>query len=211
MAISTALQSQTFNKRNTWQALRELGIVKDDLSKEESDRLLVEGWWIGVRVILKRSVKHILQNTQKGFSTIVSWKNIFKAIFNDSWRKSSQILTEHIQDNKFKVESFQNREEYHIVKAYPTGLQCSCMKYKCIKNRLDEAPQLKKEFKLSDYWKLERYNEKTNQLEITSSPFCHHILAVVKKEFDSHSLQEYNWKYKEIIEYLDAKACLFPY
>ena len=199
------LQSQTFNKRNCWAALQNLGIVSSAYSPKDSDRLIVEGWWIGVRVVLKRGVDHILEKTQKGFSTIVSWKAIFKAIFKDSWDKSEDISAEYIGENLFHVRSRQNPKEYHQVIARPTGVSCSCKKYQIIKENLHEVPSLKQQFKLSEEWKLERYDEEKGKLEATSSPFCHHGIRVIRQFFSAQNLQEYAWNYQEVVNFLESE------
>ena len=209
MSISTQLQNQTFSKRNCWAALQNLGIVSTEYSQKDSDRLIVEGWWIGVRIVLKRTVNSLLEKTQKGFSTIISWKNVFKAIFRDSWNKSEEITARYIDGDLFHVESRREPGGYHQVIARPTGLSCSCKKYQIVKEHIHEAPELKQQFKLSDEWSVEIYNEETDKLEIISSPFCHHGIRVMREFFEAETLKKYAWKYKDTIDFLDAKRYIF--
>jgi hypothetical protein len=173
--ISSSLASQTINKNTAWKCLVALGKVCGEITPEIANRMIVEGWGVGVRVVIKR----------------------LKAVGLNVIRKSERL---------FLVDSFQDPSDKHVVNAQPDGLTCSCMKFKCLKNRMHkEAPQLLKalgQITLIDGSKLcvtEIYDTQTRTLEEKIHIQCHHIRAVMK-QFNAFTSLEYSLNWKRVIK-----------
>lgn len=223
--ISSALASQTINKVTAWNCLCLLGKVSGNLTKFDSDRMTVEGWAVGVRVVIKKAYKNLVE-VCLGLSTVISPLKIAKQILEQTEWKSRDLNVIRKTDKIFLVDSFQDPTEKHTVAAYNDGLTCSCMKFKCMRNRMQkEAPQLLKalgEVALLDGSKVastEQFDLRTRNIETKFHIQCHHIRAVMRKAFNAFTSQEYllNWK-KVMSEYRqhaeseirEARDSLFP-
>lgn len=203
--ISSQLASQTISKITAWNCLVLLGKVSGDLTKEIADRMTVEGWAVGVRIVIKRGYKGV--EVFKGLSTIISPLKIAEQILKQTEYKSRGLNIIRRNERLFLVDSFQNPKEKHVVTAQPDGLTCSCMKFKCLKKRMEkEAPQLLKalgQVTLIDGSKLcvtETYNPETRTLEEKIHLQCHHILAVMRQAFNAFSSLEYALNWKQVIK-----------
>lgn len=203
--ITSALASQTINKNTVWECLLALEKVSGNLTQFISDRMIIEGWAVGVRVVVRRGYKGI--QIFKGLSTIISPLKVAIYIMERTICKSIGLNVVRKSERLFLVDSFQNPKEKHVVTAHPDGLTCSCMKFKCLQNRVEkEAPQLLKalgEVALLDGSKLcvtEIYDYKTRSIESKIHLQCHHIRAVMREFFNAFSSLEYAFNWKEVIK-----------
>ncbi len=202
--ISSTLASQTINKATVWNCLVILGLVSGDLDKFTADRMTVEGWAVGVRVVIKRAYKGI--QVFKGLSTIISPLKIAMHIFEREELKSRGLSVIRKNKNLFLVDSCKDPKQKHAVRAYSYGLECSCMKFKCMRNRIEkEAPQLLKalgKVSLLDGSQIaytEQYDTSTHTLEGKVHLQCHHIRAVMRKAFNAFTSLEYLMNWKQVI------------
>jgi hypothetical protein len=203
--ISSELASQTINKKTVWDCLLSLGRVSGILTKNISDRMTVEGWAVGVRVVIKRGYKGI--EVFKGLSTIISPLKMAVLFMERTCLKAAGLKVTRKTERLFLVDSFQDPSTKHVVNAQADGLTCSCMKFKCLQNRMaKEAPQLLKgigEITLTDGSKFaytEQYDTKTRQLEGKVHIQCHHIRAVMREAFKAFSSSEYLFNWKQVIK-----------
>ncbi len=203
--ISSALASQTINKNTVWKCLLALGKVSGTLTQFISSRMIIEGWAVGVRVVIKRGYKGI--QIFKGLSTIISPLKIALHIMEQTFVKSVGLNVIRKSERLFLVDSFQNPKQKHVVTAHPDGLTCSCMKFKCLKNRMEkEAPQLLKalgQINLLDGSKLcvtEIYDHISRTIESKIHLQCHHIKAVMREFFNAFSSLEYAFNWKQVIK-----------
>ncbi|WP_169222440.1 hypothetical protein [Brasilonema sp. UFV-L1] len=202
--ISSSLASQTINKITAWNCLVSLGKVSGTLTKFMSDRMIVEGWGVGVRVVIKRGYKGI--EVFKGLSTIISPLKIALQMMEQTCSKSVKLNVIRKSERLFLVDSFQDPSIKHVVSAQFDGLTCSCMKFKCLKSRMEkEAPQLLKalgQVSLLDGSKVyltEHYDLNERTIEEKVHLQCHHIRAVMREFFDAFTFQEYLWNWKKVI------------
>ncbi|MDB9373268.1 hypothetical protein [Nodularia sphaerocarpa] len=203
--ISSQLASQTISKITVWNCLVLLGKVSGNLTQFTSDRMTVEGWAVGVRVVIKRAYKGI--EVFKGLSTIISPLKIAKQILERTEFKSRDLTVTRRSERLFLVDSFQDPSVKHVVNAQPDGLTCSCMKFKCLKNRMEkEAPQLLKaigQISSPDRSKVcvtEIYDHYTRIIEEKIHIQCHHIRAVMRQAFNAFSSLEYSMNWKQVIK-----------
>lgn len=203
--ISSQLASQTINKNTAWKCLVALRKVSGTLTPFISDRMTVEGWAVGIRVVIKRGYKGI--EVFKGLSTIISPLKMALQMMEQTLDKSVGLNVIRKNERLFLVDSFQDPSTKHVVNAQPDGLTCSCMKFKCLKNRMQkEAPQLLKalgNITLLDGSKLcvtETYDPETRTLEEKIHIQCHHIRAVMKQAFNAFSSLEYALNWKQVIK-----------
>lgn len=203
--ISSQLASQTISKNTVWKCLLLLRKVSGNLTPFTSDRMTVEGWAVGVRVVIKRAYKGI--EVFKGLSTIISPLKIAKQILEQTEFKSRDLTVTRRSERLFLVDSFQDPSVKHVVNAQPDGLTCSCMKFKCLKNRVEkEAPQLLKalgEISSLDGSKVcvtEIYDYDTRSIEEKIHIQCHHIRAVMRQAFNAFSSLEYAMNWKQVIK-----------
>lgn len=208
--ISSSLASQTISKNTVWKCLSMLGKVTGDLTYSISNRMIVEGWGVGVRVVIKRGYKGI--QIFKGLSTIISPIKIAMQIMEQNYIKSVGLSIIRRSERVFLVDSRQDPKNKHVVTAHPDGLTCSCMKFKCLSNRMEkEAPILLKalgEVKLLDNQKVcktEFYDFDTKNIEEKIHIQCHHIRAVMEECFSAFSAQEYVWNWKKVISSYKAQ------
>lgn len=196
--ISSELASQTISKNVVWECLTTLGRVSGDLTHDIIKRMTVEGWAVGVRVVIKRSYEGV-----KGLSTIISPLDIVRYFIKQTLNKASFLNIIRKGEKIFLVDSFQNETKKHVVLAHPEGLTCSCMKFKCLNNRMDkEAPQLVKALGQlinengEKICVTEVYDHETGTIEEKVHLQCHHIQAVMQKIFNANTFLEYvlNWK-----------------
>lgn len=202
--ISSALASQTMSKNMVWKCLTVLGKVTGKLTYSTSNRMIVEGWGVGVRVVIKRGYKGI--QVLKGLSTIISPLKIARQIMEQNFIKSVGLNIIRRSERVFLVDSRQDPRNKHVVTAHPDGLTCSCMKFKCLNNRIEkEAPILLKalgEVKLLDNQKAcktEFYDLKKGDIEEKVHIQCHHIRAVMEECFNAFTAQEYVFNWKKVI------------
>lgn len=203
--ISSNLASQTINKRNAWACLLSLELVKGEMRKSDADRMIVEAWSVGIRVVIKKIYKGV--QVIKGLSTIISPLKIATTILENTLAKAAGLNAVRKLKKVFLVDSSQDPAQKHTVIAQSYGLSCSCMKFKCLSNRLErEAPQLLKaigEIKLLDNSRLcktEVYNTKTRRIEEQIHVQCHHIRVVMKKFFNAFTSQEYLLNWREVMD-----------
>lgn len=202
--ISSELANQTINKATVWNCLVILGLVSGNMDKFTADRMTVEGWAVGVRVVIKRAYKGI--QVFKGLSTIISPLKIAMHILEGEDLKSRGLGIIRKNKNLFLVDSCKNPKQKHIVRAYSDGLQCDCMKFKCLKERMfKEAPQLLKalgQVSMIDGSRVtytEQYDTLTHTFEGKVHLQCHHIRAVMRKEFNAFTSDEYLMNWKQVI------------
>ena len=203
--ISSSLASQTINKNTVWKCLAVLGKVSGQLTPFISDRMTVEAWAVGVRVVIKRGYKGI--QAFKGLSTIISPIKIAYQIMEETCVKSVGLNVIRKNERLFLVDSFQDPKNKHVVTAHPDGLTCSCMKFKCLKNRMHkEAPELLKALgKVAwiDGSKLcanEYYDHQTRTIEEKIHIQCHHVRAVMEQAFNAITSSEYAFNWKQVIK-----------
>jgi len=196
--ISSELASQTISKNVVWECLTTLGRVSGDLTHDIIKRMTVEGWAVGVRVVIKRGYEGV-----KGLSTIISPLDIIRHFIKQTLNKASFLNIIRKGEKIFLVDSFQDETKKHVVLAHPEGLTCSCMKFKCLNNRMDkEAPQLVKALGQlinengEKICVTEVYDHETGIIEEKVHLQCHHIQAVMQKIFNANTFLEYvlNWK-----------------
>jgi len=199
--ISSELASQTISKNMVWDCLIASGKVSGTLTPDIFKRMTVEGWAVGVRVVIKRATKGL--EVLKGLSTIISPLTIITQFMKKSLDKSYSLNVFQQSERLFLVDSFQDRNTKHVVNAQPEGLTCSCMKFKCLNKRIHkEAPQLIKSLSQlisSDGTKLcvtEIYDHQTRTITEKVHLQCHHIQAVMKQIFNADTSLDYvlNWK-----------------
>jgi hypothetical protein len=196
--ISSQLASQTISKNVVWECLTTLGRVSGDLTYDIIKRMTVEGWAVGVRVVIKRGCEGI-----KGLSTIISPLDIVRYFIKQTLNKASFLNITRKGERLFLVDSFQDETKKHVVLAHPEGLTCSCMKFKCLNKRMhEEAPQLVKALGQlinengEKICVTEVYDHETGTIEEKVHLQCHHIQAVIQKIFNADTFLEYvlNWK-----------------
>jgi hypothetical protein len=203
--ISSSLASQTINKNTAWKCLVSLGKVSGELNPEIANRMIVEGWGVGVRVVIKRGYKGV--QVFKGLSTIISPLKMALQMMEQTCLKAAGLNVIRQSERLFLVDSFQDPSTKHVVNAQADGLTCSCMKFKCLKNRMHkEAPQLLKalgQITLIDGSKLcvtEIYDTQTRTLEEKVHIQCHHIRSVMKQAFNAFTSLEYSLNWKQVIK-----------
>jgi hypothetical protein len=114
--ISSQLASQTINKNTVWKCLVSLGKVSGELNPEIANRMIVEAWAVGVRVVIKRS------GSSKGLSTIISVFNMACAMSAETERKSHGLNVIRKSERLFLVDSFQDPSHKHVITAQADGL-----------------------------------------------------------------------------------------
>jgi hypothetical protein len=127
----------------------------------------------------------------KGFSTIISWKDIALRLFDKAKKKAIDLLTNRISETQIKVQSSGNPDGWWTVASTDHGLTCDCHLYKGVSSRLlenGEAPPLLKALHSNPAQVAQ------NRLQIC----CHHVLAAMWNEFDAESLSDYLANYQEI-------------
>jgi hypothetical protein len=209
--ISSELASQTISKNMVWDCLIASGQVSGSLTPDIFKRMTVEGWAVGVRVVIKRATKGL--EVLKGLSTIISPLKIITQFMKKSLDKSYSLNVFQQSERLFLVDSFQDRNTKHIVNAQPEGLTCSCMKFKCLNKRIHkEAPQLIKSLSQlisSDGTKLcvtEIYDHQTRTITEKVHVQCHHIQAVMKQIFNADTSLDYVLNWKQTMKKLREKS-----
>ncbi|PAX59429.1 hypothetical protein [Brunnivagina elsteri] len=202
--ISSQLASQTINKNTVWKCLVALELVSGEITQFISDRMIVEGWAVGVRVVIKRGYKGI--RVFKGLSTIISPLKMALQFMEETCLKSRGLNVTRKSERLFLVDSAQDPTNKHVVTAQADGLTCSCMKFKCLKNRMvKEAPQLVKaigQITLLDGNHLaytEQFNTETMEMVGKIHIQCHHVRAVMREAFNAFSSTEYLLNWKQVI------------
>ncbi len=202
--ISSALASQTIDKNTIWQCLISLEKVSGNLTPFISDRMIIESWAVGVRVVIKRAYKGI--QVFKGLSTIISPVKAVKLIMEKIELKSRGLNVIRRGERLFLVDSFQDPKNKYFVIAQAEGLTCNCMKFKCLEKRMHkEAPELLKALDkiiLLNNEKLcttEFYDFTKRTIEKTIHIQCHHIRAVMREAFDAFTSSEYVFNWKKVI------------
>ncbi len=207
--ISTTLANQTISKNTVWACLVLLGKVSGNLTQFDKDRMTVNGWAVGVRVVMKRAYKGI--EVFKGLSTIISPLKIAMQMMEQTIAKSADLSVIRRSDRIFLVDSRQEIRKKHTVTAHSDGLTCSCMKFQCLQNRMEfEAPQLLKAFgkvQIDGYTMAltEFYDPDTRSFESKVHLQCHHVRAVMREYFDAFTSQEYVWNWKKVISTFNSE------
>ncbi len=202
--ISSELASQIINKNTVWECLLTLGKVSGELTPDIAKRMIVEGWAVGVRVVIQRGYQGI--KILKGLSTIISADKIITQFMQKILSKSVNLNVIHKSERLFLVDSFQDQRTKHVVNAQPDGLTCSCMLFKCLNKRMgQEAPQLIKalgQVISEDGSKIcvtEVYDHATRTIEEKIHLQCHHIQAVMKQMFNASTSLDYVLNWKQVI------------
>lgn len=170
---TATLQSQTYSYRIIAQIL---GTTLD-----RNDSVSIDAWWIGLRVSIKRSVNSVVEKAKKGLSTILSWKKVFDAIWDDSWVKAQQVTVTPCSQDVYMVSSRTKEKQSHKVVARATGLSCTCIKYATIRDHIKGNVGLMNAYKTSKQWSNKG----------ASTPFCHHIIAVCLEAYACTNLADY--------------------
>lgn len=187
--MSSALASQTANKITAWNCLVMQGLVPHELTKFDADRMTVEAWAVGIRVVLKRGYKGL--EVFNGLSTIISPLKIATQMFLEAERKSRDLTIQRIRENVFLVDSFQKAEK-HTVMAYSDKLTCSCMKFKCLSARLPrEAADLLQAMGQVTVSDIDGSEHLVAFAKGKTHIQCHHIRAVMKQGFRAITLEDY--------------------
>jgi len=209
--ISSELASQTISKNMVWDCLTASGKVSGSLTSDIFKRMTVEGWAVGVRVVIKRAYKGL--QVLKGLSTIISPFKIISQLMKKSLDKSSSLNVFQQSERLFLVDSFQDNRIKHLVNAQPDGLTCSCMKFRCLNKRIhQEAPQLVKALSQviskdgSKICVTEIYDHQTKTITEKVHVQCHHIQAVMKQIFNAETSLDYVMNWKETMRKLRGKS-----
>lgn len=175
-------------------------LIRSRLGYEpEPKQIIAEGWHVGFRLVVRRAWRGI--EIFKGFSSIISWREIAKCFEEYLKEKANKVEIEIIKKDAFRVSSSQNPRQKYFVYAHPTSLSCSCMKYHCLRNRHGEAPKF---FDNLNNFSLEVFDMHSMQLEKRQQIVCHHIYAVMSKVFGVSSLQNYADMYKSVSSSIEA-------
>jgi hypothetical protein len=142
MQVSSQLQSQLFPKYTVAAVLKQLGRTNWE-NKYSEHNLTVEAWAVGIWV--------------KEAGTIISYRELNKYTRFASAEIASQLPVEKVKGGWW-VQSRQCSDKYFVTASKTTGWSCSCMKFRCWRNRMpNELPM---------FWKV-----------IDGHPYCHHIVA----------------------------------
>jgi len=203
--LSSQLASQTISKKIVWAYLTAQRKVSGEITHSDIQRMTVELWATGVRVVLKKAAPTIIEMAKKGLSTIISIWEIGRTIARETIDKSIGLAVTRKSDRIYLVDSRQGGEK-HTVAAYPDGISCSCMKFKCLSNRIsNEAPKLRSAIARAEVPGTqdaialsEQYDTSTRRIVETDHIYCHHILACIREIFGSSSIQDYLFSYSKV-------------
>jgi hypothetical protein len=160
--ISSQLSSQLFGKDITWEILidRNPTTIWRRTAPKELKIIALSNC---VHVYLPKSEK------MKGISTFISfWDYIDKFMMKSAF-KSQRLSVTKITDRIYTSTSSQGKDGgIHTVNLSRWGANCSCMLFKCLKNRIiRELPYYRSLLKESRYF--------------AGQIVCHHIDAVLEK------------------------------
>ena len=169
--ISSQLASQLFPKNLTWAILLER-YPQEFWRQTPPPELHVEVWTQCVHVHLPKSEKH------RGVSVFLSFWDYIDWFMVRSQAKSQTVHILQMRKNIFTATSSQGSEgELHTVHFTLWGAGCSCILYKCLRNRIaKECPY---------YWQLIKESR-----FFSGQVICHHIEAALNYQGFS-TLEDY--------------------
>jgi hypothetical protein len=158
--ISSQLQSQLFPKKLTWAILLER-YPRDFWRQTPPPEMRVEVWAQTVYVHLPKSPD------RRGVSIFLSYWDYIDYFMQRSQTKAQLVNVMQMRSNIFTATSSQGSEgELHTVHFTLWGASCSCMLYKCLRNRIaGEVPY---------YWQLMKKSR-----YFSGQVICHHIEAAL--------------------------------
>lgn len=203
--LSSQLQSQTVSKKIVWKYLTGKRKVTGEITHTDIQRMSIEFWAVGVRVVLRKTANTATELAKKGLSTIISIWDIGRTIANDTIAKSIGLAVIRKSDRIYLVDSNQGGDK-HTVAAYPDSISCSCMKFKCLSNRIsNEAPKLRSAIAKAEVpgsqdaiALTEQYDTHSRRIVETEHIYCHHILACIREAFNSSTIQDYLFSYAKV-------------
>ena len=156
--ISSQLQAQLFPKNVTWAILCDR--FSGDFWRRTAPReLRVEVYFRCVRVHLPKSKDH------RGVSVFLSFWDYIDWFMIRSQDKAQRVNVLKVRRNIFTATSSQGSEgDLHTVNFTIWGASCTCMLYKCLRNRISKE--------LPYYWELMR-----DSRFFSGQVVCHHIEA----------------------------------
>lgn len=169
--ISSQLQAQLFPKNLTWAILCDRFSGQFWRQTPPLD-LRVEVWAKCVYIHLPKSDKH------RGVSLFLSFWDYIDWFMIRSQAKAQTVHTLQMRKNIFTATSSQGSEgELHTVHFTLWGASCSCMLFKCLRNRIiHELPY---------YWQLMKESR-----FFSGQVVCHHIEAALNYQGFS-TLEDY--------------------
>lgn len=158
--ISSQLQSQLFPKNLTWSILLER-YPRDFWRQTPPPSMRVEVWAQCVNVHLPKSEDH------RGVSIFLSFWDYIDYFMQRSQGKAQLVCVLQVRQNIFTATSSQGAEgELHTVHFTLWGGSCTCMFYKCLRNRIaNECPYYGQLMKASRYF--------------AGQVICHHLEAAL--------------------------------
>lgn len=158
--ISSQLQAQLFPKNLAWSLVCEK-YPADFWQRIAPKTFEVEVWSKCIRVYLPKS------DQNRGISLFLSFWDFIDAFMVRSQAKSQLVRVLQVRQSIFTATSSQGSEgELHTVHFTLWGASCSCMFYKCLRNRIaGECPY---------YWQLMKESR-----YFAGQVICHHIEAAL--------------------------------
>lgn len=169
--ISSQLQAQLFPKNLTWEIILDR-YHGNFWRRTAPPEMRIEVWSKCVYVYLPKSEQH------RGVSIFLSFWDYLDYFMLRSQAKSQLVQVMKMRSNIFTTTSSQGIEgELHTVSFTLWGASCSCMLYKCLRNRIKtEIPY---------YWQLMRESR-----FFSGQVVCHHIEACLNHQGFS-TLEDY--------------------
>jgi hypothetical protein len=160
--ISSQLSSQLFPKNLAWSLVCEK-YPADFWQRTAPAAFTVEVWQRCIRVHLPKSEWH------RGVSTFLSFWDFIDAFMVRSQAKSQLVHVMQMRKTIFTATSSQGGEgDLHTINFTPWGASCTCMLYKCLRNRIAaECPYYFQLMKQSRFF--------------SGQVVCHHIEAALNK------------------------------
>lgn len=156
--ISSQLQAQLFPKYLTWEILLDR-YHGELIGRTAPPEMKTEVWSQQVYVHLPKT------EFRRGVSVFLSFWDYIDYFMQRSQAKSQLVRVLQVRSNIFTATSSQGSEgELHTVHFTLWGGSCTCMFYKCLRNRItDEVPYYAKLMKESRYF--------------AGQVICHHLEA----------------------------------
>lgn len=158
--ISSQLSAQLFPSQATWDLLcdRYSGEIWRRTAPPE---LRVETWWRVIHVYLPKS------EDRRGVSLLLSFWDYIDWFMMRSQLKADLVQVFQMRQRIFTATSSQGSEgELHTVHFTLWGASCTCMLYKCLRNRISKE--------LPYYWELMKESR-----FFAGQVVCHHIEAAL--------------------------------
>lgn len=169
--ISSQLQAQLFSKDLTWAIILER-FQCEFWRYTAPPELRIEVWQKAVYIHLPKT------EFTRGISTFLSFWDYIDWFMIRSQAKAQSVHVFQVRKNIFTVTSSQgSKGELHTVNFTLWGASCTCMLYKCLRNRISKE--------LPYYWQLMKESR-----FFYGQVICHHIEAALNHQgFDE--LEDY--------------------